>query len=464
MNEIKITEDFIINGEKVKLISGAVHYFRIVPEYWTDTLKDLIDMGCNCVETYIPRNLHEPFHNKFDFSYIKDLEKFIKLVDDLGLYLIIRPSPYICAEWEFGGLPAWLLKENNIRLRTDNEKYLSYVDNYYSVLIPKIAKYQWTKSGPIILVQLENEYGSYRENKNYLKKLHNMLLKYGIEVPIFTSDGTWPEALEAGSYTENGVFPLANFGSDPKTNIKELEKFKYKYGIKSPIMCMEFWDGWFNKWGQEIIRRDPIDLASDAKEMLDLGSINFYMFQGGSNFGFMNGCSARGEKDFPQITSYDYDAILTEAGQKTEKYHLLREIITKKSDILPNRRNLIQYDDIKLNRKVSLFSTLDTISKKIENTNTLSFENLDHYYGYVIYEHKFSTSNDELRMRIIDARDRAKIYLNDDYVKTQYQDEIGEEIILSAKKGEENNLKILVENMGRVNYGYKLEAYSQKKA
>lgn len=463
MNSIKITNDFIINGEKIKIISGAVHYFRIVPEYWYDTLKDLIDMGCNCVETYVPWNLHEPFHNEFDFSYLKDLEKFIQLTSDLGLFLIIRPSPYICAEWEFGGLPAWLLKENGIKLRTDDEKYLSYVDNYYSVLIPKIAKYQWTEGGPVILVQLENEYGSYRQNKNYLRKLHQMLVKYGIKVPIFTSDGSWHEALEAGSFTEEGVFPLANFGSNPEENIKELEHFKKQNELKTPIMCMEFWDGWFNKWGQEIIKRDPYDLASEAKEMLKLGSINFYMFQGGTNFGFMNGCSARGEIDYPQITSYDYDAILTESGQKTEKYHLLREIITKNSNVLSNRRTIKKYPSIKLNRKVSLFSTLSSISKKIESLNTLSFEELDHYYGYVLYEHKFFTSNENLRMRIVDARDRANIYLNDKFVKTQYQGEVGEEINLNPDKSNENNLKILIENMGRVNYGYKLEANTQKK-
>lgn len=461
MNTIKIAEDFIINGKKVKLLSGAVHYFRIVPEYWEDSLLDLKDMGLNCVETYVPWNFHEMKKGEFDFSGIKDLESFIRLVKKHDLYLILRPSPYICSEWDFGGLPAWLLKED-IRLRTDDKVYLDYVDDYYKVLIPKLSKYQWTKGGPVILFQLENEYGSYRNNKSYLKKLHAMLKKYGVEVPIFTSDGCWQEALEAGNLLEEGVFPTGNFGSEVEKNVEELKKFNKKHGIKSPIMSMEFWDGWFSSWGRDLIRRDPEDLARDVQKMIELGSFNLYMFHGGTNFGFFSGCNAEDDEDIPQITSYDYDAILTEEGRKTEKYRLLRKIIRGKEDKLLDRRTYVKYGDLKLKRKASLFNNLDTIATKKSSRDTMSFEELDHYYGYVLYKHHFKSQEKNLRMRLVGARDRANIYLNDRFISSKYKKDLAKEFIVGVEETD-NDLKILVENMGRVNYGHKLEATSQKK-
>ena len=199
MGSIEVKKDFYIDGKAVKIISGAVHYFRIVPEYWEDTLLDLIDMGCNTVETYVPWNLHEPKQGEYDFQGIKDIERFLSLAHQLGLYVILRASPYICAEWEMGGLPAWLLKYPGIRLRSDNEQYMKCLDQYFSILLPKISKYQIHKEGSIILAQLENEYGSYGEDKDYLKKVYKLMRNYGIQVPIFTADGTWDEALEAGS-------------------------------------------------------------------------------------------------------------------------------------------------------------------------------------------------------------------------------------------------------------------------
>ena len=214
------------------------------------------------------------------------------------------------------------LKEPDIHLRTNDICFMTHLEEYYSILIPMISKYQITQNGTIILAQLENEYGSYNEDKDYLQSLLKLMKTYGIEVPIFTADGTWDEALEAGSLLDENVFPTGNFGSNAKENIGILKEFMNKHQITAPLMCMEFWDGWFNRWNMEIIKRDPQDLVQSAKEMLELGSINFYMFHGGTNFGWMNGCSARKEHDLPQITSYDYDAILTEYGAKTQKYHL----------------------------------------------------------------------------------------------------------------------------------------------
>lgn len=463
MDTIQIKEDFIIDGKPTKIISGAVHYFRIVPEYWKDTLLDLKDMGCNAVETYIPWNLHETYKGRFDFSGQKDICSFLELAKELDLYVIVRPSPYICAEWEFGGLPAWLLKEPDIHLRTNDICFMTHLEEYYSILIPMISKYQITQNGTIILAQLENEYGSYNEDKDYLQSLLKLMKTYGIEVPIFTADGTWDEALEAGSLLDENVFPTGNFGSNAKENIGILKEFMNKHQITAPLMCMEFWDGWFNRWNMEIIKRDPQDLVQSAKEMLELGSINFYMFHGGTNFGWMNGCSARKEHDLPQITSYDYDAILTEYGAKTQKYHLLRKMITGKDNTLPNRRLTAGYGEILINRSVSLLNTLFSISRIVQSPWPASFEKLDHYYGYVLYEHDFEAYKDDIAMRIIDGRDRAQVYLDKKFIASQYQEEIGDPIELPSKHGNNHSLQILMENMGRVNYGSKLQADTQKK-
>lgn len=463
MGNIEIKKEFYINGKAVKIISGAVHYFRIVPEYWEDTLLDLIDMGCNTVETYVPWNLHEPKQGEYDFDGIKDIESFLKLAHQLGLYVILRASPYICAEWEMGGLPAWLLKYPGIRLRSDDEQYMKCLDQYFSILLPKISKYQIHREGSIILAQLENEYGSYGEDKNYLQMLHKLMLHYGIEVPIFTADGTWDEALEAGSLLCDGVFPTGNFGSHARENMDILKKFMQRHHIEAPLMCMEFWDGWFNRWNQEIVRRDPHEFIESVKEMIEIGSVNFYMFHGGTNFSWMNGCSARKERDLPQITSYDYDAILTEYGAKTEKYHLLRELLTQKNQRLENRRQPSDYGTLKCSARVSLFQVIEEISSIVESPWPLTMEELDHYYGYVVYQHCFKSYAKKSRLRVIDARDRVQVYVNNQLIGTQYQEEIGDEIFFEAPLENQNDLKILVENMGRVNYGAKLQADTQRK-
>ena len=463
MGTIEIKKDFIINNEKVKILSGAVHYFRIVPEYWEDTLQDLIDMGCNTVETYVPWNVHEPYKGVYDFEGMHDLEAFLALAHQKGLYVILRATPYICAEWEFGGLPGWLLKEKDMRLRVYDETFLKHVDEYFRVLLPRIERFQIHREGSVILAQLENEYGSYGEDKEYLNAIYQMMRKYGLEIPIFSADGTWDEALEAGTLLNGDVFPTGNFGSKAKENIAVLKNFMERHDIEAPIMCMEFWDGWFNRWNEPIIKRDPEELRDAVKEMIELGSINLYMFHGGTNFGWMNGCSARKEHHLPQITSYDYDGILNEYGQKTEKYHYLRELLTGKTDRLENRRQTASFSDAILQRKVSLFDTIETISHIHQTDWPVSMEMLDQYYGYIVYQHPFHSWTESMRMRIVDGRDRASIYLDQEWIATQYQEEIGDEMIMTTQRDHDHTLSIMVENMGRVNYGSQLESDHQRK-
>lgn len=333
MHVFEIKEDFLLDGKPVKLISGAIHYFRMTTDQWEDSLYNLKALGANTVETYIPWNIHEPFEGQFDFEGNKNIEKFVKLAQNLGLMVILRPSVYICAEWEFGALPSWILNEKGIRLRSTDPRFMQKVRNYFSILIPKLTPLQLNEGGPVIMMQIENEYGSYGMEKEYLRQTKNLMREFGITQPLFTSDGAWHEALDAGTLIEDDVFVTGNFGSQSKENAAILRDFMDHHEKKWPIMCMEYWDGWFNRWGEAIIKRDADDLAKDVKEMLQIGSLNLYMFHGGTNFGFYNGCSARGSIDLPQITSYDYDALLTEWGEPTEKYYAVQKAI---KEVCPN--------------------------------------------------------------------------------------------------------------------------------
>lgn len=463
MNTIKITEDFMINGQPVKLVSGAVHYFRIVEDYWYDSLEKLKEMGCNAVETYVPWNFHEKEEDVFDFtSYQHNLVKFVKLAEELGLYVIVRPSPYICSEWEFGGLPYWLLTKD-CRIRSSDPEFMVYVERYFEQLLPLLTPLQWTKKGPIILFQLENEYGSYGNDKEYLEAHYDLMRKLGVEVPIFTSDGAWEEALEAGYLPGKDVFPTGNFGSRAKENIANLTQFMEDKGIVAPKMCMEFWDGWFNRWNEPVIKRNPLELRDAVKEMYDLGSLNLYMFQGGTNFGFMNGCSARGTLDLHQVTSYDYDAPLTEWGDVTEKYSLLKEVFTGSNEITVKNHPKKAYDTAKHVASVSLFNTLESLSKPIYNKWPLPMEKLNQGYGYILYRTNIGKARQVDKVRVIEASDRVKVYLNEEEKITQLKKEIGTEFTLDLEKPQDNQLDILVENMGRVNYGSKLIAPTQSK-
>lgn len=209
MGHFEIKDKFYMDGEPVQIISGAIHYFRVVPEYWQDRLEKLKNLGCNTVETYIPWNMHEQEKGQFRFEGILDIERFIRLAQKLGLYVILRPSPYICAEWEFGGLPAWLLREEGMKLRVSYAPFLRHVEEYYRVLLPKLAPWQCTKGGPVILMQVENEYGYYANDKGYLEAIRRLMTENGVEVPLVTSDGPFPESLNAGRIP--GALPTGEF-------------------------------------------------------------------------------------------------------------------------------------------------------------------------------------------------------------------------------------------------------------
>lgn len=448
--EFFIKDTFYINEEEIKLISGAVHYFRTVPEHWKDRLEKLKALGCNAVETYIPWNLHEPSEDEYEFSDMCDLEKFIKLADKLDLFVILRPGPYICAEFEFGGLPAWLLKDRHMRVRSTYPPFIKAVERYFDVLLPIVSKYQIHKGGPVIMVQIENEYGYYGDDKEYLEAIRDMVKRY-IEVPLITSDGPWNDAVNKGSVKE--ALQTLNFGSFK-------EEYRSLLPPNRPFLCSEFWIGWFDHWGGYHSERDPVDVKNHLKSILEIGHVNFYMFHGGTNFGFLNGSNELENQQSllkPITTSYDYDALLTECGDLTKKYYDCREIIGGFKE-LPE----VEFEDSKKSfygylectEKVSLFELLEDGVKSI---SPISMENLDQAYGYVLYRTHINAGDHSIDTV---GSDRIQYFLNGELIETRYDSAIRNKLLVHCNE-EHSRLDLLVENMGRVNFGKNLNNQSK---
>ena len=451
-----IEDDFYLDGEKLHIISGSIHYFRVVPEYWRDRLLKLKAMGCNTVETYIPWNFHEASKGVFDFTGMRDVEAFVRLAQALGLWVILRPTPYICGEWEFGGLPAWLLREDGIRLRCSDPRYLRHVMDYYDELIPRLVPLQVTHGGPVLMMQVENEYGSYGDDKAYLSTLRDAMRQRGVDVPLVTSDGPENDMLACGKV--DGVFQTGNFGSHAK------ERFAYmtEKGI-SPLMCMEFWCGWFDHWGNGgHARTDAKSCAREFAELIDLGHVNIYMFHGGTSFGLWNGANDY-EALAPDVTSYDYDAPLSEDGRVTEKYRLFKAAIEARTGHpapevalteIPRRA----YGQAKETACAPLLSLVEG-RESFHGVSPMSMERLGQSLGYTLYRTTLTHEETLRKLQLVDAADRAQVMLNGQVILTLYDREL-----LSAHTFDTpvpvrpgDRLDILVENMGRVNYSYKLE-------
>lgn len=450
----EIKDNFYLDGEPFQIISGAVHYFRTVPEYWRDRLEKLCNMGCNTVETYIPWNFHEPARGDYLWDGMQDICRFIKTAEELGLYMIIRPSPYICAEWEFGGLPAWLLATPGMKLRCSYKPYLDAVYEYYSVLMPMLAPYQIDRGGNIILMQIENEYGYYGDDTAYLQFLADTMREFGITVPFVTSDGPWGKALEAGRLSS--ALPTGNFGSHVKEQFESMAK---RLPPDTPLMCMEFWVGWFDAWGQQGHNGSDLEQnKKDLEDVLKLGHLNFYMFSGGTNFGFMNGTNqgaAAGD-----VTSYDYDGILTEDGQLTPKYHAFKEIIGRHRKIeempLSTEIRRKEYGRIPLQRKTDLFSNLDKICVPITSSYPLSMEETGQNTGYILYRTRLKEQEWVEEIRLEGAADRVQGFVNRKHIFTAYGENLWKNFAIPEKEAGAE-LDFLVENCGRVNFGAGLE-------
>jgi len=324
-----VDNGFTLDGKPFRLMGGALHYARVPKPYWRDRLNKLIDLGCNTVETYGFWNAHEPYPGQYDFSGMLDVVGFMELAGSMGLKVIYRPGPYCCAEWDMGGLPWWLLNEPGMALRCSQPAYMKHVERWWNELIPRVVPLQSTHGGPLIAMQFENEYGYFGNDKNYLASLRDLLRKLGIDVLLFTSDGSFQKlTIENGGL--DGTLRTANFGSRAAERFAALRESQ----PTGPLVCMEYWVGWFDEWRTGKHATRPADECAQELDALlaQDGQAVIYMFQGGTNWGFTAGGNL--SDDFkPFVTSYDYDALLTEAGDTTPKYDACRQVIHQRLGI-----------------------------------------------------------------------------------------------------------------------------------
>ncbi|HOJ48328.1 MAG TPA: beta-galactosidase [Bacillota bacterium] len=439
---------FYLDGEEFTILSGAIHYFRVHPDYWRDRLLKLKACGFNTVETYICWNLHERKEGTFDFSGRLDLVRFIKEATELGLKIILRPGPYICAEFDFGGLPSWLMGYPHMKIRNNNPLFLSKLEKYLVQVFDRIRPYLCTNGGNIIMLQVENEYGSYGDDKEYLKAVADIYRRNGMDVLLFTSDGGNDLMFRSGSI--DGLLSAANFGSDPERNFAPIRK--YRPG--QPLFCAEYWNGWFDHWYDKHHTRSGEDAAKTLDDILSMGaSVNFYMLHGGTNFGFTNGANCMDRYE-PTVTSYDYDAPISECGDLTEKYFKVKKVIEKhtgkKIDIPVENTPKAAYGKVLLNEYVLLF---DVLPEPKRSPAVLTMEETGQDFGYILYSTEIAGAYDNLPLILEEVHDRAHIFINGELKGIVERSRRNDPVYLNLKEGEKARLDILVENMGRVNYG-----------
>lgn len=470
MLEIK-NKKFYMDSKPFDIYSGAMHYFRTVPEYWEDRLTKLKAAGFNTVETYVCWNLHEKKPGEFDFSGILDIEKYLEIAQKVGLYAIVRPGPYICAEWDFGGLPAWLLKDKNMQIRCMYPDYLKCVERFYKELLPRLVPHLESHGGNIIAMQVENEYGSYGNDKDYLRYVEKLTRDCGIDCLLFTSDENTNNMISGGSLPD--IYKVLNFGSRSRTAFNVLKDFEND----GPNMCGEFWCGWFDHWRDKHHTRNSLEIVNEIKGFIDNGaSFNIYMFHGGTNFGFTAGANHnQGHGYEPTVTSYDYCAMLTEWGDYTPAYHAVRKLLCEKQGIeppeLPESPKLQSIGKVELTETASLFENLDNIGEKHHVPVPEGMEYFDQNFGLIYYETTLKGKYNASPMYVKNVHDFAEVYFDGEKKtsidRTLYSVEgktTLKDVIFKKKKGEsspflmpalsgERKIGVLVDTMGRVNYG-----------
>lgn len=445
-------EQFLLDQKPFRILSGTIHYFRVTPDYWEDRLKKLRACGFNAVETYTCWNLHERQEGRFDFSGGLNVARFVQTAQKLGLYVILRPGPYICAEMDFGGLPSWLLNRPGLALRCNNPLFLQKVAAYYKQLFDHLRPYLGENGGNIIAVQVENEYGSYGNDKDYLRAVAQIYRDNGVNEFFFTSDGPNQLMLGGGSLPE--YLATANFGSRGKEHFDTLRRF----APERPVMCTEFWNGWFDHWYEQHHRRESDETAGQLEQMLrDGGSVNLYMFHGGTNFGFTNGANHDGCYQ-PTVTSYDYDCPVSECGDLTEKYFAIKRVAEQYMGKAPDLQvgNLPKHDygRVQLTQQTPLFAHLP---QPVESASTLTMEQLEQDFGFVLYETVLHGPFERSELTIDGLHDRALIYVDGKLAGIQERTgRRSDSVYLELEPGQTAVLRILVENMGRINYGAKL--------
>ncbi|KAK7325113.1 hypothetical protein VNO77_29199 [Canavalia gladiata] len=473
--KFEIADDmFWKDGQPFQIIGGDLHYFRVHPEYWEDRLLKARALGLNTIQTYVPWNLHEPAPGKLVFEGIANIESFLKLCHKLGFLVMVRPGPYICAEWDWGGFPAWFYSMNPTpKPRSSDPTFLQLVERWWGNLLPKFAPLLYGNGGPIIMVQIENEYGSYGDDKAYLHHLVTLAKGHlGHDVILYTTDGGSRENLEKGTIRGDAVYSAVDFttGDDPWPIFKLQKEFNAPG--KSPPLSAEFYTGWLTHWGEKIAKTDADFTAAALEKILQKnGSAVLYMAHGGTNFGFYNGANTGVDEDDykPDLTSYDYDAPIREAGDvDNSKFNAIRRVIARYSSVhlpsVPSNNEKTSYGPIHLQRKAFLFDMFDSTnsSNVFESETPMSMEYVGQLFGFLLYATEYKAKRGGRILFIPKLHDRAQVFIScpseesgarPTYVGT-VERWLNNKLSLPDTKCRSNiNLFILVENMGRVNYG-----------
>lgn len=437
---------FLYDGKPLQVLSGEMHYPRIPRAYWRDRLKKAKAMGLNTISTYVFWNVHEPRPGVYDFKEQNDLAEFLHEAQEEGLHVILRPGPYVCAEWEFGGFPSWLLKDRELVLRSNNPQYMAAVERWFTRLAQELKPQLIENGGPVMAVQVENEYGSFGSDHEYMKAMEAMLKKVGFtNVLLYTADP--PKDLPKGSLPD--LPAVINFGTgDAEKSFAKLATMR----PEGPRMSGEYWAGWFDGWGAKHHATDSKREADEFGWMVKQGySANLYMFHGGSNFGWMNGSNSNGKDFKPDTTSYDYNAPLDEKGEPREKYFLFRNVIAEATHAtLPPVPPTAPRKTFPIAPKMETASLWRNLPDPVSSKTLLTMEDLDQSYGYILYRAGLD-EGDGGELVLDGLHDYAQVYVDQKLVGTLDR-RLGETHLTIPTLKAAGTLDILVENTGRVNY------------
>ncbi|GAB2849608.1 glycoside hydrolase family 35 protein [Hymenobacter ruber] len=443
-------DNFMLDGKPFQMISGELHYPRIPREAWRARLKMAKAMGLNTVGTYVFWNAHEPQPGRYDFTGNNDVAAFVKMAQEEGLWVVLRPSPYVCAEWEFGGYPYWLQNVPGLKVRSQEPQYVAAYRRYIQAVGKQLAPLQVNHGGPILMVQVENEYGSYGSDKEYLALNKKLFEEAGFDGLLYTCDPV--KDVAAGHL--DGLLPAVN-GTDKPRQIRQL--VNANHGGKGPYYVAEWYPAWFDWWGAPHHTVPASKYTPGLDSVLKAGmSINMYMFHGGSTRGFMNGANYKGDSSHyePQVSSYDYDAPLDEAGNATPKFLAFREVIAKYRPAgqplppVPPARPSAALPALQLTSATSL---LNRLPAPVASATPLTFEELKQAYGFVLYRTTVPGGGTKM-LKLNDVRDYAVVMVNGQRVGTLDRRLRQDQLKLALPAGPVQ-LDILVENMGRVNFG-----------
>jgi beta-galactosidase len=441
--------EFIMDGQPFQIISGEMHPARIPAEYWKQRIQMAKAMGCNTIAAYIFWNYHESEEGVYDFtSGNHNLKEFFRIVQEEGMWLIVRPGPYVCAEWEFGGIPPYLLRIPDIKIRCLDPRYMAAAERYISKLAEEIKPFMISKGGPILLLQIENEYGSYGNDRNYLLRLKEVWKQCGIDLPTFTGDGPTDYMLEAGSLPGSAV------GLDSGSTQADFDLAK-KMNPGVPVFSSETYPGWLTHWGEEWVKPDTARLLKEVKFLMDnKKSFNLYVIHGGTNFGFTAGANSGGKGYEPDITSYDYDAPVNEQGQPTPKYTALRKLIGsylpkgKKLPPVPAPVPVMEIPPIGLQPFTGVW---DKLPQPVLSVQPRPMEAYAQDYGFILYRTEL-VGHKSGKLVVTDVHDYATVFLNGVYIGKLDRREGINSIDLPASNVQFPVLEILVEAMGRINF------------